>query len=875
MSVEQKLDLTISAINVNSMNVSTIGNRNAKTYLKVEGITGKKADVIFISDIRASNKGKDITKLMGLTRNGSYKLYLNSTRESRGVGIAIRRNISHEIKNRYDGSGDENLLMLDIIIKNKRITLGVVYGPNENNRHFYRDIENKVRQWGNYCIIGGDFNTIIDNSIGNDNLDREGAGRVPNRQNSKIINDWIEQRFLIDPFRTLYSEIKEMSYIPFRSMINARDNVLTAGKSRLDFFLISEGLLDSVDKVRYEDRLGSDFDHREVVIKLGRSRIGSKITIHDSSLQDETAEDMVCLTVYENLVNNLVTLDENIRENLVQLNILIREKETLGRQVRVDGGNIETRRNLETNQTNIGVIKDRLPDINELMGRAFTCNYRTLYEGVIMGVKNVLMEIQRRRRVDDNIVRDKLLLNEDRMRTVFGVNSQQWFDAKESILRFDDVKLKERATKFREFLDANNEKATKAFCRLSKEGGVCDDISQIKDNNGATFQTDKDRGQHIAKFYSDIYKKQLDNLMEIEEFLGREHGETDWLQGRKLSEDEKTDLEGVVTMEEVKRALDGSNFESSSGWDGVTFKALRKFWGILSMPMLKMIQETFTDGELMETFKMGLIKLIPKKGNANKVGDWRPITLLCCGYKIISGIVSNRLGKYLPKIIGRSQKGFMANKNINTCTVNVINSIGRAWELGKPTGIMCVDFAKAFDSVEHSMIQNVMRFFGFGNIMIGMVMTLLNDRKARIILESGYSEDIKIGRGTPQGDRSSPYIFILCIEILLIKINLMDGRGVDDSGLYVGIADVSHEKPTSEAYADDLTLIFKMNNRNVSLIIEMLRSFGQVSGLKINVNKTQLMVVGSNNWVSGEEVHGIKVVESVTILGGYDRPNVG
>jgi hypothetical protein len=310
-------------------------------------------------------------------------------------------------------------------------------------------------------------------------LDREGAGRVPNRQNSKIINDWIERRFLIDPFRTLYPEVKEMSYIPFRSRTNARDNIMSTGKSRLDFFLISEGLLDSVDKVRYEERLGSDFDHREVVLKLGRSGIGSKITIHDSTLHDDIAEDKVYLTVYENVANNLVILDENIRENLVQMNILIREKEILGRQARVDGGNIETRQNLETNQINMGVIKDRLPNINELMGRAFTCNYRTLYEGIIMGVKNVLMETQRRRRSDDNVVREKLLINEGRMRSVFGVNSQQWFDAKEAILRFDDVKLKERATKFREFLDVNNEKATKAFCRLSKEGGVCDDISQI------------------------------------------------------------------------------------------------------------------------------------------------------------------------------------------------------------------------------------------------------------------------------------------------------------------------------------------------------------------------------------------------------------
>jgi hypothetical protein len=37
-----KLEITVSAINVNSMNVSTMCNRNAKTYLKIEGINGKK-----------------------------------------------------------------------------------------------------------------------------------------------------------------------------------------------------------------------------------------------------------------------------------------------------------------------------------------------------------------------------------------------------------------------------------------------------------------------------------------------------------------------------------------------------------------------------------------------------------------------------------------------------------------------------------------------------------------------------------------------------------------------------------------------------------------------------------------------------------------
>ncbi len=62
------IELSVSAINCNSMNVSTLGKRNAKTYLKIEGIKGKKPDVILISDIRAKDKGDELVKLMGLTR---------------------------------------------------------------------------------------------------------------------------------------------------------------------------------------------------------------------------------------------------------------------------------------------------------------------------------------------------------------------------------------------------------------------------------------------------------------------------------------------------------------------------------------------------------------------------------------------------------------------------------------------------------------------------------------------------------------------------------------------------------------------------------------------------------------------------------------
>ncbi len=857
MAELKNINLTFGVINCNSMNVSMLGNRNAKTYLKIEGVTGKRADVILISDIRAKNKGDELKRMFGLTRNGSYKLYLNSSKESRGVGVAIKRNIYHDIRRTYNGTGDENVLLLDVLIKNVRLTIGTVYGPNNNDVDFYNGIRRQIVNWGNKCIIGGDFNTILSTERGIRNLDREGGDRVPNRQNSNVLNDWIRENILLDPFRALYPETKEYSYIPFRNRGRDGRVDIVYGKTRLDFFLISPDVLGSVKSVTYEDRLGADLDHKEVRMGVGQRKNSSKVSIRDSTLDDVMTMDNGVVAVYEAIANHLTIRDNELLNGIVQLDILLGEKVTILRlyERRVLGENFEDR--IAQINDNIELVKSRLPDIDELLDRGIDCNYRVLYEVIGMEIKNRLLKIQKRIRDDKRGYRSWLVEKEDYMSRVFGENSLQRLEVKDEILRCDDAELKENATRFKDFLDMNNERATSVFCRLSKEGGLCDDLSQIRDGVGNKFSSKEKQDEHIRGYYSELYKKKMDNLLGIEEFLAGGEGQNRGVATRRLTVGERDSLEGEVTLDELRKALDSSNFGSTSGWDGISFKVIRKFWDVLSKPMLKMINETFNEGELMETYKLGLIKLIPKKGEAAKVGYWRPITLLCCGYKVISGIVAKRLEKYLDKLIGRAQKGFMKNKSIHTCTLNIMNSIDRAWNLGREVGVMCVDFSKAFDSVEHEMIKNVMGFFGFGNRMTKMVMTLLKGRTSRVILDDGYSKTIHIARGTPQGDRSSPYIFILCIEVLLIKLRLESNGMVKDSELFLEWQEMDArrlEPLTGEAYADDLTVIFNMSRECVHNILKILESFLMVSGLSVNTDKTQLMVVGSDNWAEGDRI---------------------
>jgi hypothetical protein len=399
-----------------------------------------------------------------------------------------------------------------------------------------------------------------------------------------------------------------------------------------------------------------------------------------------------------------------------------------------------------------------------------------------------------------------------------------------------------------------------------------EDTTLIRDEDGNTFLDSKQQGEHIGNFYGRLYNKKLDKIFEFENYLldlgnrlGNEH--------KKLTDEEKNVMEREFTIMELEESLRKSNMSSAAGWDGVSYLLIQKFWYLLGDLMTKGVNQCIREGEMSLNFRTGVIKLIPKKGDATKVEDWRPITLLSCSYKVFSGAVAARLEKVLPRLIGRGQKGFMKKRHIHSCTMNILDNISQAWTGGEETGILCVDFNKAFDSVEHYVIKEVLEFFGFGEYMKNTILTLLKGRQGVVLLTDGFSKKFDIKRGTPQGDRTSPYIFILCIEILLLHLKLVASERGGVQVRYTEMLRIQRdlEEGLIEAYADDLTVIFKWTSENLRRIIDVIGEFGGLTGLTINVKKTQLMIVGKDQedemFQEGREIHGIKIVGKVTVLG--------
>ena len=75
----------------------------------------------------------------------------------------------------------------------------------------------------------------------------------------------------------------------------------------------------------------------------------------------------------------------------------------------------------------------------------------------------------------------------------------------------------------------------------------------------------------IRRYYETLYKKKVDRLLEIEDFLGGGAVGLQIKNNRRLTNVERDSLEGQVTLNELEKSLEKSNMNSSCGWDGVSY----------------------------------------------------------------------------------------------------------------------------------------------------------------------------------------------------------------------------------------------------------------------------------------------------------------
>ena len=184
----------------------------------------------------------------------------------------------------------------------------------------------------------------------------------------------------------------------------------------------------------------------------------------------------------------------------------------------------------------------------------------------------------------------------------------------------------------------------------------------------------------------------------------------------KLSEEEQEKLEGLLTLEECKKALESFQQNKSPGEDGFTVEFYKFFFHLVGQHLLESFNMAYELGEMSISQRRGIITLIPKDDSDHlDLQNWRPITLLNIDYKIASKALARRIETVLTKLVHPDQTGFMKTRYIGENLRLISDVLEYTKTEGKSGILLSLDFKKAFDTLECSFVKNVLDIFNFGH----------------------------------------------------------------------------------------------------------------------------------------------------------------
>lgn len=232
-----------------------------------------------------------------------------------------------------------------------------------------------------------------------------------------------------------------------------------------------------------------------------------------------------------------------------------------------------------------------------------------------------------------------------------------------------------------------------------------------------------------------------------------------------------------------------------------------------------------------------LICLIPKGSAPKTASEYRPIALCTIRYKIIAKILTRRLQSILAELISFHQSAFVPGRAISDnilITHETLHYLKSSKAEKRCSMVIKTDMSKAYDRIEWGFLEEVLKRLGFRRIWIGWVMECVTTVSYSFLVNGAVYGRVTPSRGLRQGDPFSPYLFILCTEVLS---GLCKNAQIDGSlwGLQV-----TQKSPFVNhlLFADDTMLFCKTDVKNCKALKNILKRYEKSSGQSINLDKS-------------------------------------
>lgn len=405
------------------------------------------------------------------------------------------------------------------------------------------------------------------------------------------------------------------------------------------------------------------------------------------------------------------------------------------------------------------------------------------------------------------------------------------------------------------------DKNTKYFLNLENYKQRVNSITELETGNGELITENEQIQDEEYKYYSSMYNNVQTEEKDIDEFLKYVN--------KTLDKTQKEICDGKIDKTEILTALNSMSRNKSPGSDGLTVEFYMKFWSIFDDIFFQLFECIFNEEKMSRSMRLGHITLIyKKKGNKNKLKNWRPINLLNVDYKILSRIMSNRLKSVLPHIISPEQTACVIRRDIAD-TIVTIKDIIDISEIEKSEGyLLKIDQEKAFDRVSHNYLFKVLEAMGFGNIFCKWIRIFYTDIYSAVKSNGHVTKYFPVKNSVRQGCPISAMLFVITAEPLNMAIKSHTGI----QGISIPF---SGKESLIYQHADD-TSITVANKDSIHNTFKVFEKYGKASGAKVNISKSEVLCLGKG-FLDKKDLSAIPISlcnDVVQMLGIYIGKNV-
>ena len=195
------------------------------------------------------------------------------------------------------------------------------------------------------------------------------------------------------------------------------------------------------------------------------------------------------------------------------------------------------------------------------------------------------------------------------------------------------------------------------------------------------------------------------------------------------------------------------------------------------------------------------------------------------------------------------QAGFRKGRGIRDQNANIHWIMEKAREFQKNIYFCFIDYAKAFDCVDHNKLWKILKDMGVPDHLTCLLRNLYAGQETTVRTGLGTTYWFEIRQGVFQGCILSPCLFNFYAEYIMRNAGLQETQ----AGIKIAGRNISNLR-----YADDTTLMAK-SEKELKSLLKKVKVESEKVGLKLNIQKTKIMASGpiTSCEIDGETVEAV------------------